>query len=82
MCIVSAATGSNGLLVDFFSPQRIAEQIALCLNHPDDMASMRQNARVDIQSILSAKMGERGYRALIAKLHEPALAQTQPQNQV
>lgn len=57
------SNGSNGLLVDFFSPQRIAEQIALCLNHPADMASMRHHARVDVQNSFGAKLGERGYRA-------------------
>jgi glycosyltransferase involved in cell wall biosynthesis len=75
------SNGNNGLLVDFFSPQRTAEKIALCLHHPADVASMRQNARVDIQNSLGAKMGERGYRTLIAELHGPAFAQTQPNKQ-
>lgn len=70
------SNGSNGLLVDFFSPQQIAEQMMQVLNHHTDMASMRQNARADVQNSLSAPMGERGYRALVAKLHVPAFAQT------
>jgi glycosyltransferase involved in cell wall biosynthesis len=75
------SNGRNGLLVDFFTPQRVAEQIALCLNHPADMASMRHLARVDIQNSLSAKMGEQGYKALVAKLHGAAISQAQSQHQ-
>jgi glycosyltransferase involved in cell wall biosynthesis len=37
--------GDNGLLVDFFSPQGIAEAIARVLSHPDRMADVRRRAR-------------------------------------
>jgi glycosyltransferase involved in cell wall biosynthesis len=37
--------GENGLLVDFFSPQGIAEAIDRVLSHPDRMADVRRRAR-------------------------------------
>ncbi|MFN6569777.1 glycosyltransferase family 4 protein [Dendronalium sp. ChiSLP03b] len=37
--------GENGLLVDFFSPQKIADRIDEVLNHPTQMAEIRANAR-------------------------------------
>jgi glycosyltransferase involved in cell wall biosynthesis len=37
--------GVNGLLVDFFSPQGIAEAIDRVLTHPDRMADVRRRAR-------------------------------------
>ena len=36
--------GENGLLVDFFSPQAIAERVDEALDHPDRMASLRAAA--------------------------------------
>jgi glycosyltransferase involved in cell wall biosynthesis len=41
--------GVNGLLVDFFAPDRIAERIEEVLDHPDKMASLRVKARETIQ---------------------------------
>jgi glycosyltransferase involved in cell wall biosynthesis len=40
--------GENGLLVDFFKPDRIAERISEVLDHPDRMATVRQKARETI----------------------------------
>ncbi|WP_066380706.1 MULTISPECIES: glycosyltransferase family 4 protein [unclassified Anabaena] len=37
--------GENGLLVDFFSPQKIADRIDEVLDHPTRMAELRANAR-------------------------------------
>ncbi len=37
--------GKNGLLVDFFSPRKIADRIDEVLNHPTRMAEIRANAR-------------------------------------
>ncbi len=37
--------GDNGLLVDFFSPQAIADAIDRVLSHPDRMADIRRRAR-------------------------------------
>lgn len=37
--------GDNGLLVDFFSPEGIAEAIDRVLSHPDRMAEARRRAR-------------------------------------
>lgn len=40
--------GFNGLLVDFFSPEKIADRVEEVLNHPDLMAQMRVKARETI----------------------------------
>ncbi|QSJ16607.1 glycosyltransferase family 4 protein [Nostoc sp. UHCC 0702] len=37
--------GKNGLLVDFFSAQKIAERVDEVFNHPTRMAELRENAR-------------------------------------
>jgi glycosyltransferase involved in cell wall biosynthesis len=42
--------GRNGLLVDFFSPQTLAETIVAVLGKEQDMAEMRQQARRDVQA--------------------------------
>ena len=41
--------GVNGLLVDFFSPQAIAERVDEVMEHGDRMAELRANARKTIQ---------------------------------
>jgi len=38
----------NGLLVDFFSPEQIADRVDEVLNHPDRLATLRQRAREKI----------------------------------
>jgi glycosyltransferase involved in cell wall biosynthesis len=40
--------GVNGLLVDFFSPQDIANRVEEALNHPQEMKKIRANARETI----------------------------------
>ncbi len=40
--------GRNGLLVDFFSPEQIAERVDAVLDHPDRMQSIRDAARKTI----------------------------------
>ncbi len=40
--------GRNGLLVDFFAPQTIAETVVSALAEPQRMAAMRQQARQDM----------------------------------
>lgn len=37
--------GVNGVLVDFFSPEDVAEKVNKVLDHPDNMQQMRQAAR-------------------------------------
>ncbi len=37
--------GRNGLLVDFFSPEDVADQVDRVLSHPDRMAALRRAAR-------------------------------------
>ena len=41
--------GNNGLLVDFFDPEAIAKRVDEVLNHPGDMAEIREKARLTIQ---------------------------------
>jgi glycosyltransferase involved in cell wall biosynthesis len=41
--------GSNGLLVNFFSPEEIAVRVGEVLDSPNDLASMRAKARETIQ---------------------------------
>jgi glycosyltransferase involved in cell wall biosynthesis len=41
--------GVNGLLVDFFSPQEIADRVEDALDHPTQMAPIRVKARETIQ---------------------------------
>lgn len=38
----------NGLLVDFFSPEQIADRVDAVIDHPDRMAELRRNARETI----------------------------------
>ncbi|WP_424096595.1 glycosyltransferase [Moorena producens] len=40
--------GVNGLLVDFFSPEDIADRVEEALDNPDKMAGIRENARETI----------------------------------
>ncbi|ELR97696.1 glycosyltransferase family 4 protein [Gloeocapsa sp. PCC 73106] len=40
--------GNNGLLVDFFNPEAIADRVEEVLDHPDSMASIRKKARETI----------------------------------
>lgn len=40
--------GENGLLIDFFAPDAIAEQVAHALDHPEEMARLRTKARETI----------------------------------
>ncbi len=42
--------GFNGLLVDFFSPQKIADCVEEALNHPTQMAQIREQARTTIEA--------------------------------
>ena len=37
--------GENGLLVDFFSPEAIAERVAFALEHPAELQPLRRRAR-------------------------------------
>lgn len=47
--------GHNGLLIDFFSPTEIADQIDAVLDHPDRMAHLRASARETIVQRYSLK---------------------------
>ena len=40
--------GKNGLLVDFFAPEQIADRVDEVLDHPDRLTAIRQKARATI----------------------------------
>jgi glycosyltransferase involved in cell wall biosynthesis len=40
--------GFNGLLVDFFAPEQLAERIGEVFEHPDRMAALRDRARLTV----------------------------------
>lgn len=42
--------GENGLLVDFFSPEEVADRVDEVLNHPDRMQEIRDRARETIMT--------------------------------
>ncbi|MGK7945855.1 MAG: glycosyltransferase family 4 protein [Microcystaceae cyanobacterium] len=41
--------GVNGLLVDFFAPEKIADRVEEVLENPEEMDKIRQQARITIQ---------------------------------
>ena len=41
--------GENGLLVDFFSPQQIADRVDEVFSHPERMKIIKENARKTVQ---------------------------------
>ena len=40
--------GENGLLVEFFKPKEIVDAVCRVCEHPDGMAALRQQARIDV----------------------------------
>ena len=68
--------GHNGLLIDFFSPTEIANQIDAVLDHPDRMAHLRASARETIVQRYSLKSCLAQQVKLIKKLvdHDADLA--------
>jgi len=40
--------GENGFLVEFFSPEAIAEKVAVCLDNPSALTKIKKNARKTI----------------------------------
>jgi glycosyltransferase involved in cell wall biosynthesis len=60
--------GKNGLLVDFFSPDQIAEAVDQVLDHPDRMQAMREAARKTIIERYEVRQSLRAYGNLIGAL--------------
>ncbi|TCV82366.1 glycosyltransferase [Sulfurirhabdus autotrophica] len=65
--------GKNGLLVDFFSPQQIADAVDEVLGHPDRMHSIRQAARQTIVEQYEVQQSLRQYQAVISCLLRPVV---------
>ncbi|WP_426107912.1 glycosyltransferase [Massilia sp. TSP1-1-2] len=57
--------GENGLLVDFFDPGAIAQQVAAALQNGGAVAALRQRARHTAHGGYAIATGVRGYRALL-----------------
>lgn len=57
--------GRNGLLVNFFDPKAIAQEVVMALEHPGDMASIRTNAWQAATERYGHVHGEKMYRQLI-----------------
>ncbi|MBI4396359.1 MAG: glycosyltransferase [Elusimicrobia bacterium] len=79
--------GKNGLLVDFFSPEKIAGRVAEALDHPKDMEPLRAAARRTIEDRYALKNLLPLHIALVQDLaarkvppptHEKILALTPP----
>lgn len=58
----------NGLLVDFFSSQEIAQKVDDVLSNPSDYQDIRLQARATVLSKYNIKQGIYGYRQLIKSL--------------
>jgi glycosyltransferase involved in cell wall biosynthesis len=59
--------GRNGLLVDFFSPQAIADAVDAVCTHPDQMQAIRFAARQTVLHSYTIENGIAGYNALLAE---------------
>ena len=60
--------GENGILVDFFSPSEIAEQVVEVLENPKKFALMRQHARKTVLKNYSVQQSIQQYQHLIEAL--------------
>lgn len=60
--------GKNGLLVDFFSPNQIADAVEQALDHTDHMQSLRDTARQTIIERYEVRQSLRSYGNLIGAL--------------
>lgn len=61
--------GKNGLLVDFFSPDEIADAVDKLLDNPAKYQKMRQAARKTILDRYSIQQGIKKYMELFDLLH-------------
>lgn len=68
--------GRNGVLVNFFDPEAIAEEITISLEHPADLRPMRASALLAANAGYGLVRGEKLYRQIIKlaphQLGEPA----------
>lgn len=60
--------GENGLLVDFFSPEQIADQVSRVLDTTDRMAALGKQALRDILKNYTVKQSIRQYETLLKRL--------------
>lgn len=60
--------GKNGLLVDFFSPNQIADAVEQALDHPDRMQTLRDAARRTIIERYEVRQSLRAYGNLMGVL--------------
>lgn len=57
--------GRNGLLVDIFNPEELAEQVLEVLAHPQQFEALRRHARQTIAHQYNLHLGNAGYERLI-----------------
>lgn len=60
--------GQNGFLVDFFSPQQLADRIESILDHPTGYRSLGLQARLDIQMDYDRQQSLARYRELMCQV--------------
>jgi len=60
--------GKNGLLVDFFSPENIADRVDEVFNHPDRMQALREVARKRVVEQYGLGQSLEQYQGLIGAL--------------
>ena len=67
----------NALLVDFFSPDELAQRVSLILSNPADFQYLGLRARQTIQSLYERRHSKKAYEALVDELMVLRLAQPQ-----
>ncbi|MDA8124874.1 MAG: glycosyltransferase [Deltaproteobacteria bacterium] len=65
--------GENGLLVDFFDKEAIADRVIEAVENPERYAAMRELAREEVATQFSRKEGLRRYRDLVQPIFRPQL---------
>ena len=68
--------GKNGLLVDFFSPNQIADAVDEVLTHPNRMQTIRQAARQTIMAHYEVRQSLEQYQTVISGLLRPVARDT------
>ena len=66
--VTEVINSENGLLMDFFSPNEIAEKVVKVLENPKKFALMRQNARKTVIKNYAIQQSLQQYQHLIEAL--------------
>jgi len=71
--------GVNGVLVDFFDSQKIAEKVAACLDYPSFMENIQTNARKTITDRYALDKMLQGQVSIMKQMTEAAAKQREKQ---